>query len=51
MWNYSLKSSKYEKLLGIKINNKLNIESKNEICKKARWKLNTLQNVNLHMNL
>ena len=36
--NYSLKSSKYEKRLGIKIDNKLNFKNNNKIRKKTRQK-------------
>ena len=36
--NYSLKSSNYEKRLGIKIDNKLNFKNNNKIRKKTRQK-------------
>ena len=49
--NYSLKSSKYEKLLGIKIDNKLNFKNDNKVCKKTRQSLNMLPRVKLYMNL
>ena len=44
--NYKIKSSKYEKLLGIKIDNKLKFNIHvDEICKKAGQKLNALSRV------
>ena len=44
--NYNIKSSKWEKLLGIKIDNKLNFNTNvDEICKKAGQKLNALSRV------
>ena len=46
--NYNIKSSKREKLLGIKIDNKLNFKTHvDEICKKAAQKLNALSRVTL----
>ena len=46
--NYNIKSSKCEKLLGIKIDNKLNFNTHvDEICKKAGRKLNALSRVTL----
>ena len=49
--NYDIKSSKCEKLLGIKID-KLNFNTHfDEICKKAGQKLNPLSRVTLYVNL
>ena len=46
MNNYNIKSSKYEKRLGIKIDNKLNFNTQvDEICKKAGQNLNALSRV------
>ena len=43
MNNYNIKSSKYEKRSGIKIDNKLNFNTQvDEICKKAGQNLNAL---------
>ena len=50
--NYNIKSSKCEKLLGIKIDNKLNFNTHvDEICKKAGQKLNALSRVTPYMDL
>ena len=51
--NYNIKSSKCEKLLGIKIDNKLNFNTHaDEICKKAGHKLiNALSRVTPYMDL
>ena len=50
--NYNIKSNKSEKLLGIKIDNKLNFNTHvNEICKKAGQKLNALSRVTPDMDL
>ena len=50
--NYNIKSSKCEKHLGIKIDNKLNFNTHvDEICKKAGQKLNTLSRVTPYMDL
>ena len=52
MDNYSIKSSKCEKPLGIKIDNKLNFNTHfYEICKKAGQKLNVLSKVIPYMDL
>ena len=49
--NYDIKSSKCEKLLGIKID-KLNFNTHfDEICKKAGQKLNALSRATLYVNL
>ena len=49
--NYNIKSSKCEKILGIKIANKLNFNTHvDEICKKAGHKLNALSRVTLYMS-
>ena len=49
---YNIKSSKCEKLLGIKIDNKLNFNTHvDEICKKAGQKLNALSRVNSYIDL
>ena len=50
--NYNIENSKCEKLLGIKIDNKLNFNTDvDEICKKAGQKLNTLSRVTTFMDL
>ena len=50
--NYNIKSSKCEKILDIKIANKLNFNTHvDEICKKAGHKLNALSRVTLYMDL
>ena len=50
--NYNIKSSKCEKRLAIKINNKLNCDTYiDEICKKAGQKLNAVSRVNPYMVL
>ena len=50
--NYNIKSSKCEKRLGIKIDNKLNFNTHvDEICKKAGQKLNALSRVTPYMDL
>ena len=50
--NYNIKSSKYEKLLGIKIDNKLNLNTHvDKIGKKAGQKLNALSRVTCYMDL
>ena len=50
--NYNIKSSKCEKLLGIKIDNKLNFNTQvDEICKKAGQKLNKLSRATPYMDL
>ena len=50
--NYNIKSSKCEKLLGIKIDNRLNFNNHNyEICKKAGQKLNALPRVTRYTDL
>ena len=50
--NYNIKSSKCEKLLGIKIDNKLNFKTHvDEIYKKAWQKLNALSRVTSYMDL
>ena len=50
--NYNIKSSKCEKLLGIKFDNKLNFSNHiDEICKKAGQKLNALSRVIPYMGL
>ena len=50
--NYNIKSSKCEKLLGIKIDNKLNFSNHiDETCKKAGQKLNALSSVTPYMDL
>ena len=52
MDDYNIKSSKCEKLLGIKIDNKLNFNTHvDEICKKAGQKLNALSRVTPYMDL
>ena len=52
MDNYNIKSSKSKKLLGIKIDNKLNFNTHfDEICKKAGQKLNALVRVTPSMDL
>ena len=49
---YNIKSSKCEKLLGIKIDSKLNFNIHvNEICKKSGQKLNVFSRANLYMDL
>ena len=50
--NYNIKSSKCEKLVGIKIDNKLNFNTQvDEICKKAGQKLNKLSRATHYMDL
>ena len=50
--NYNIKCRKCEKLLGIKIDNKLNFNTHvDEICKKAGQKLNALSRVSPYMDL
>ena len=50
--NCNMKSSKCEKLLGIKMYNKLNFNIHlDEICKKAGQRLNALSGVSLYMDL
>ena len=50
--NYNIKNSKCEKLLGIKIDNKLNFNTHvDEICTKAGQKLNALSRVAPYMHL
>ena len=50
--NYNIKSSKCEKLLGIKIDNKLKLNTHvDEICKNAGQKLNVLSRVTPYMDL
>ena len=50
--NYNIKSSKCEKLLGIKIDNKLNFKTHvDEIYKKSWQKLNALSRVTSYMDL
>ena len=50
--NYNIKSSKCEKLLDIKIDNKLNFNTQvDEIYKKAGQKLNALSKVTPYMDL
>ena len=50
--NYIIKSSKCEKLLGIKTDHKLNFNTHvDEICKKAGQKLNALSRVTHYMDL
>ena len=52
MDNYNIKSSKCEKLLGSKIDNKLNFNTHvDEICKKAGQNLNALSRVTPYMDL
>ena len=47
-----IKNSKYEKLLGIKVNTKLNFnEHLNDIISKTNPKVNTLSTVMRYMNL
>ena len=49
---YNIKSSKCEKILGIKIDNKLNFNTYvGEVCKKAGQKLNALSRVTPYMDL
>ena len=49
---HNIKSSKCEKLLGNKIDNKLNLNTHvYEICKKSGQKLNVLSRANPYMNL
>ena len=49
---YNIKSSKCEKLLGIKIDSKLNFNIHvNEICKKSGQKLNVFSRANPYMDL
>ena len=50
--NCNIKNSKCQKLLGIKIDNKLNFNTDvDEICKKAGKKLNALSSVTTSMDL
>ena len=50
--NYNIKNSKCEKLLGIRIDNKLNFNTYVDvICKKAGQKLDTLSRVTPFMDL
>ena len=50
--NYNIKSSKCEKLLGIKVGNKLNFNTHvDEIHKKAGQKLNAFSRVTPYMDL
>ena len=52
MWIITIKRSKCEKRLGIKIDNKLNFNTHvDEICKKAGQKLNALSRVTPYMDL
>ena len=49
--NQKIKSSKFEKLIGIKLDSKLNFNSHiRDICQKARQKLNAISRTKTYMD-